>query len=117
MAVFAASPSRIMDRLHNSGAGAFGAHPTVVDSMILAGEAASITTPKKMIPMPDPDPFCKFCKRGSGAGTGIVFGFLIKLVSGPEQPGVRSVKFLYSLNSWFVLPNIVACFSVHRHLF
>ena len=33
-------------RLHNSGAGAFGARPTVVDSIILDREAASIGIPK-----------------------------------------------------------------------
>ena len=33
-------------RLHNSGAGAFGARPTVVDSIVLDGEAASIAIPK-----------------------------------------------------------------------
>ena len=32
-------------RLHNSGAGAFGARPTVVDSIILDGEAANMAIP------------------------------------------------------------------------
>ena len=44
------SPSTNMEaafgRLHNSGAGAFGARPTVVDSIILAREAESIGIPK-----------------------------------------------------------------------
>ena len=44
------SPSTNMEaafgRLHNSGAGAFGARPTVVDSIILDREAASIGIPK-----------------------------------------------------------------------
>ena len=50
MTMLAASPSRNMEaafgRLHNSGAGAFGARPTVVDSIILDREAASIGIPK-----------------------------------------------------------------------
>ena len=50
MAMLAASPSRNygggLRPLHNSGAGAFGARPTVVDSIILDGEAASIAIPK-----------------------------------------------------------------------
>ena len=33
-------------RLHDSGAGAFGARPVAVDSMILNGEVASIVIPK-----------------------------------------------------------------------
>ena len=52
--MLAASPSRNMEaafgHLHNSGAGAFGARPTVADSIILDGEAASIVIPKKDIP-------------------------------------------------------------------
>ena len=46
--MLAASPARIMRRppadIHSSEAGAFGARPTVVDSIIIAGEAASITS-------------------------------------------------------------------------
>ena len=56
--MLAASPARIMRRppaaIHSSGAGAKGARPTVVDSIILACEAASISTPKKGIPIPNP---------------------------------------------------------------
>ena len=44
--MFAAFPSTIMEaafgRLHNSGAGAFGARPTVVESMMVDGNAANI---------------------------------------------------------------------------
>ena len=50
IAMFAASPSSFMEaafgRLHNSGAGAFGARPTVVESIMLDGEAANIAIPK-----------------------------------------------------------------------
>ena len=46
MAMFAALPSTIMEagfgRLHNSGAGAFGAFPTVVESIMVDGKAANI---------------------------------------------------------------------------
>ena len=46
MAMFAVFPSTIMEaafgRLHNSGAGAFGAHPTVVGSVMVDGKAANI---------------------------------------------------------------------------
>ena len=46
MAMFAALPSTIMDaafgRLHNNGAGAPGARPIVVDSIMVDGEAANI---------------------------------------------------------------------------
>ena len=46
MAMFAAFPSTIMEaafgRLHNSGAGAFGARPTVVESIMVDGKAANI---------------------------------------------------------------------------
>ena len=49
MAMFAATPSRIMEvafgRLHNSGAGAIGARPTVVDSIILDGRATNMAIP------------------------------------------------------------------------
>ena len=42
MAMFATFPSTIMEaafgRLHNSGAGAFGARPTVVESIMVDGE-------------------------------------------------------------------------------
>ena len=62
--MLAASPARIMRRppaaFHNKGAGAFGARPLVVDFMILAGEAASITTPKEDYPYPILAPFWKF---------------------------------------------------------
>ena len=50
VAMFAASPSSIMEaafgRLHNSGAAAFGGRPTVVESIMLDGEAANIAIPK-----------------------------------------------------------------------
>ena len=43
MAMFAAFPSTIMEaasgRLHNNGAGAFGARPIVVDSIVVGGDA------------------------------------------------------------------------------
>ena len=46
MAMFAAFPSTIMEaafgRLHNSGAGAFGAGSTVVESIMVDGKAAKI---------------------------------------------------------------------------
>ena len=54
MALFATSPSTIMEaafgRLHNSGAGTFGARPTVVESMMVDGEVAN-----KAIPIPIPN--------------------------------------------------------------
>ena len=44
--MLASFPSTIMEaafgRLHNSGAGAFGARPTVVDSIMVDGKLASI---------------------------------------------------------------------------
>ena len=49
---------------HNSGAGAFGARPTAVDSMILAGEATSITTPTNEYPYPILTPFGNAEKQG-----------------------------------------------------
>ena len=46
MAMFAAFPSTIMEaafgRLHNSGAGACGARPTVVETIMVDGKAANI---------------------------------------------------------------------------
>ena len=46
MAMFAAFPSTIMEaafgRLHNNGAGASGARPIVVDSIMVDGKAANI---------------------------------------------------------------------------
>ena len=46
MAMFAASPSTIMEaafgRFHNSGADAFGARPIVVESIMVDGKAANI---------------------------------------------------------------------------
>ena len=46
MAIFAAFPSTIMEvafgRLHKSGAGAFGARTTVVESIMVDGKAANI---------------------------------------------------------------------------
>ena len=46
MAVFAAFPTTIMEaafgRLHNNGAGASGARPIVVDSIMVDGKAANI---------------------------------------------------------------------------
>ena len=46
MAMFAAFPSTIMEaafgRLHNNGAGASGAHPIVVESIMVDGKAANI---------------------------------------------------------------------------
>ena len=58
MAVLATSPPTIMEaafgRLHNSGAGAFGARPIVVESIIVDGEVANkampIPTPKRKVP-------------------------------------------------------------------
>ena len=58
MAMFAAFPSTIMEaafgRLHNSGAGAFGTRPTVVESIMVDGEVANkaiaIPTPKRKAP-------------------------------------------------------------------
>ena len=48
MAMFAAFPSIIMEaafgRLHNNGAGASGARPIVVDSIVVDGKAANIAT-------------------------------------------------------------------------
>ena len=48
MAMSATSPSTIMEaafgRLHNSGAGAFGARPTVVESILVDGKAAVVAT-------------------------------------------------------------------------
>ena len=45
-AIFAAFPSPIMEaafgRLHNGGPAAFGRRPTVVESFMVAGEAASV---------------------------------------------------------------------------
>ena len=65
LVMLAASPARIMRRppaaFHKSGA---GARPTVVDSMILAGEAASIPTPKKEYPYPILTPFGNSEKEG-----------------------------------------------------
>ena len=71
--MLAASPTRIMRQppaaFHNSGAGAFGAtmgagafgaRPIVLDSIILAGEAASTTTPKKEYQYLILTPFWKF---------------------------------------------------------
>ena len=46
MALFAAFPSTIMEaafgRLHNNGAGAFGARPIVVESIMVDGKEANI---------------------------------------------------------------------------
>ena len=46
MAMFATCPSTIMDaafgRLHNSGVGAFGVHPTVLESIMVDGQAVNI---------------------------------------------------------------------------
>ena len=46
MVLSAALPSTTMEaalgRLHNSGAGAFGARPTVVESIMVDGKAANI---------------------------------------------------------------------------
>ena len=63
-------------RLHNSGAGAFGARPTVVDSIILDGGAASIAIPKTH-PQSEPTPmkayFSKFGQMTLHWDRGIVF--------------------------------------------
>ena len=44
--MFAACPSTIMEaafgRLHHSGAGAFGARPTIVESIMVDGKIANI---------------------------------------------------------------------------
>ena len=49
MAMFAAFPSTIMEaafgRLHNNGAGASGARPIVVDSIMVDGKATNIAIP------------------------------------------------------------------------
>ncbi len=54
MAILAAFSSTIMEaafgRLHNNGAGAFGARPTVVESIMVDGEVAN-----KAIPIPIPN--------------------------------------------------------------
>ena len=54
MAMFAAFPSTIKEAafgcLHNSGAGASGAGSTVVDSIIVDGNAASIATQPSLNP-------------------------------------------------------------------
>ena len=77
--MLAASPARIMRRppaaIHSSGAGAFGARPTVVDSIILAGEAASITTPKKEYPYPILTPFGNSEKEGQDQVLVLFLGF------------------------------------------
>ena len=80
--MLAASPVRIMRRppaaINSNGAGAFGASPTVVDSIILAGEAASITTPRKAYPYPilSRTSFWEILKKGFYYGCGICNSFL-----------------------------------------
>ena len=58
MAMFASFPSTIMEaafgRLHNNGAGAFGARPIGVESIMVDGKAANIAI--QHIPDESPSP-------------------------------------------------------------
>ena len=72
MVLFAALPPTNMEaafgRLHNSGTGAFGARPTVVESIMVDGKAASMaiqTTPTMSKTIPIPTEGCFSIKPGS----------------------------------------------------
>ena len=85
--VFTASPApthpSIKDaafgRLHNSGAGAFGARPTVVDSIMVDGKLANIAiNPSPMInlkPIPIPIPRLLMKSHNIRAFYGYGYGF------------------------------------------
>ena len=66
-------------RLHNSGAGAFGARPTVVESIMLDGEAANIAIQDPYPTIPIPNEGCFSIKPNSmpSLGMGMVCLFLM----------------------------------------
>ena len=79
MAMLAASPSSIMEaafgRLYTSGAGAFGARLTLVESILLDGEAANIAIQDPYPTIPIPNEGCFSIKPNSMPSVGMGMGF------------------------------------------